>query len=204
MTHPLIEWGVATVTIGGESTSGDLYLVKLLPHGALIAALDGIGHGPEAEAVAKSAVNVLDAHPQDDVIQLLRRCHEALRGTRGVVMSVASLNGLGGSMTWLGVGNVEGLVVRADPNCKPMRESLLLRSGVVGSQLPPLHGSILSLGEGDTIILATDGIRVDFAEGVDARRAPPQIAAEILSRHAKGNDDALVLVARYLGETEEP
>ena len=32
---------------------------------------------------------------------------------------------------------------------------------------------------------------------------PKQIAEKILSRHFKGNDDALVLVARYLGKRHE-
>ena len=76
---------------------------------------------------------------------------------------------------------------------------LLLRAGVVGFQLPSLDVEILPVSAGDTLIFATDGIQSDFARGL-ARSFPPQKAAEkILARYGKATDDALVLVARYLG-----
>ena len=54
-------------------------------------------------------------------------------------MSLASFNALDGAMTWLGVGNVTGLLLRADAGAERKRESLLLRGGVVGYRLPPLR-----------------------------------------------------------------
>ena len=80
-------------------------------------------------------------------------------------------------------------------------ETLLLRSGVVGSHLPPLSASVHAVNPGDMLILATDGIRPGFAEEL-LPLVPPQPAADrILSRYARGTDDALVLVARYRGGT---
>jgi hypothetical protein len=49
------------------------------------------------------------------------------------------------------------------------------------------------------LILATDGIRSGFAEDVSLSDPPQRIAEQILARRATGMDDALVLVARYLG-----
>jgi len=200
MTRPLMEWGVAKVTLGGQTTSGDSYLVKEFPGGLLIAALDGLGHGDDAAAAAQKATHILEAHTQESVIALLKRCHEALRDSRGAVMSLVSVNGLDESMTWAGVGNVEGLLLRARPGTRRQQESLLLRPGVLGIQLPAWQASILPLAEGDTIILATDGIQPDFGREVKVNQAPQQIATRILSQFAKGNDDALVLVARYVGQ----
>ena len=48
-------------------------------------------------------------------------------------------------------------------------------------------------------ILATDGIRSDFAGGIRRSDPPERIARAILSGHRKETDDALVLVVRYLG-----
>ena len=48
-------------------------------------------------------------------------------------------------MTWLGVGNVDGFLLRADNQTKPAHESLFLRGGVVGYQLPSLRPSTLLL-----------------------------------------------------------
>jgi hypothetical protein len=196
---PLIEWGVAAQPLEGEAESGDLHVVQRFPKGVLVAAVDGLGHGPEAAAATRSAVAILKDYAHEPVISLLRRCHERLIRTRGVVMSLASFNALDNTMTWLGVGNVEGALLRADAKASPARESILLRGGVVGCQLPALHTATLPVTRGDVLILATDGIRGGFVEEVTLSDPPQQIAEHILARRATGMDDALVLVARYLG-----
>jgi hypothetical protein len=196
---PLIEWGVAAQPLEGEAESGDLHVVQPYPKGVLVAAVDGLGHGPEAAAAARSAVLTLEGYAHEPVISLIKRCHERLIRTRGVVMSLASFNALDNTMTWLGVGNVEGLLLRADAAASPPRENVLLRGGVVGYQLPALRASILPVTRGDVLILATDGIRGGFVEDVTLSDPPQQIAEHILARRAGGTDDALVLVARYLG-----
>ncbi len=56
---PLIEWGVAAQPLEGEAESGDLHVVQRFPKGVLVAAVDGLGHGPEAAAAARSAVATL-------------------------------------------------------------------------------------------------------------------------------------------------
>jgi len=196
---PLIEWGVAAQPLEGEAESGDLHVVQRFPKGVLVAAVDGLGHGLEAAAAARSAVVTLAEYAHEPVISLVKRCHERLIRTRGAVMSLASFNALDSTMTWLGVGNVEGLLLRADAAADPPRENVLLRGGVVGYQLPSLHASILPVTRGDVLILATDGIRSGFVEDVTLSDPPQRIAEQILARRATGTDDALVLVARYLG-----
>jgi phosphoserine phosphatase RsbX len=195
----LVACAVAAQAMPGEVESGDACTVTPFPGGVLVAVVDGLGHGPEAAQVAAAAVAALEAHAGEPPIELLRRCHESLRETRGAVVSLASLLSRDGTLTWLAVGNVEGVLLRADPAAHPPRASLVLRGGVVGYHLPPLRAFSLALARGDTLIFATDGLRSRFAEGVDASDTPQQIADGILARHGKGTDDALVLVARYLG-----
>jgi serine phosphatase RsbU (regulator of sigma subunit) len=190
--------GIAAAPRAGEVTSGDLSMVLLTPEGALVGVVDGLGHGEEAAACAKLAVSILESCRSESIMSLVRRCHEELRGTRGVVLSLASIDAVEGVMTWLGVGNVEGVLLRADPRTRPPIEWLLLRGGVVGGELPPLSGAVVSIFPGDTLILATDGIESGFAVGLTPRTAPQLLANRILRRHAKKTDDALVLVARYL------
>src|SRR6266516_4269653 len=110
---PGIDWGVATRALAGETESGDLHLVKRVGRGTLVAAVDGLGHGAEAAAAARAAVAALDRYAEESLPPLVRRCHEALAGSRGVVMSLAYLGGVQPSLTWLGVGNVEGVVLYA-------------------------------------------------------------------------------------------
>jgi phosphoserine phosphatase RsbX len=192
-----IEWGVASRALPGQPISGDLNVVKPFHDGVLVAALDGVGHGGEAATAARVAGAILEAHAAEPVTMLVRRCHEALRATRGVAMSVASFNVSRGLVTWLGVGNVEGVLLRRSfPRAQA--EALLLRAGVVGLQLPSLEVEVLPVSPGDTLIFATDGIHNDFARGLVLDCEPQKVAERILARHAKATDDALVLVSRYL------
>lgn len=225
LTRP-IHWGAATFTLQGQPESGDRYTVAPFDTGVLVAAIDGLGHGEEAAQAAELAVQVLEADPDQSVITLVSRCHERLRSTRGVVLSLASFNSLNETVTWLGVGNVEGRLMRAALDAmprdrrqaerrareqpvtterrwaerrRPRSEFLLLRAGVVGSHLPPLYAALLPLGLADTLLLATDGVALPGGEEADANEQPQALAERILSQHKKGTDDALVLVARWVG-----
>ena len=196
----LIDWGVATLTLPGERESGDLHLVKPVRAGVLVSVVDGLGHGAEAAAAARAAVAALNRHAQESVLPLLQRCHQALAGTRGAVVSVALFDRADGSMTWLGVGNVEGVLLYADAGERRGRERLVTRGGIVGSELPPLRAEVLAVAPGDTLILATDGIQSGFADDLAVEAPPQQLADQILTRSGKRTDDALVLVARYVGD----
>jgi negative regulator of sigma-B (phosphoserine phosphatase) len=194
---PFLEWGIAGRPISGETESGDQYVVHSWPGGALLAVIDGLGHGPAAALAANEAVAILQAHAQEPLVLLVSRCHEALRRTNGAVMTLAAFQASDNSLTWLGVGNVEGLLIRADALARPSRDDVLQRGGVVGYQLPPLRTSALVVGEGDILIFATDGVRGRFADRLDLERPPQEVAIDVLDSHAKPNDDALVLVARF-------
>ncbi len=199
ISRPLVTWGVASRPQPGREISGDLHLVKPLANGVLLAALDGIGHGDEAAAAARAAVEVLEQRPASPLRLLVGFCHTALTRTRGVVMTLAFLDPLASTLTWLGVGNVEALLVRADPAAKPGAERVLLRSGLVGFQLPKLRESVVPICAGDLLIFATDGIGPGFSRGWERRTPSQEIADHIMERHFRGTDDALVLVVRYLG-----
>ena len=194
----LIEAGVAEAAMPGEEESGDLHLIAPHPGGVLVAAIDGLGHGGEAAKAARTARSTLEEDPGGDLTDLCVRAHSALARSRGVVMSLARFTP-GGSLTWLGVGNVEGTLVRADERPVRRADSILLLGGVVGFQLPKLRPSRTAVEPGDLLILATDGIAAGYISELDPSAGPKALADRILARYGKGGDDALVVVARYLG-----
>lgn len=201
MTSPasqLLDWGWAGAPLEGPE-SGDLHVVVSHAHGALVAVIDALGHGPDAAAVAREVSALLCAAPTLPLDDLVRHCHEGLRTTRGAVMSVALFDPQQATVDWCGVGNVEGVLFRADSTLSRPREALSTRGGVIGYRLPPLKVTRLPIARGDVLVLATDGIDVDFPNAVDVQRAGQEIADGIFVRHAKTTDDALVLAARYLG-----
>ncbi len=197
--QPILDWGVSGCAISSESESGDAHFVASFPQGALVAVVDGLGHGPEAAEAAAKAIEVMRHCAQEPVTEIILRCHEELRKTRGAVISLASFHAGMSTMTWLGVGNVEGFLFRPGQSGSGARESLLLRGGVVGYQLPPLRSVSLPVSSGDTLMFATDGISSGFGDRLPLDRSPQEVASDILRRHGKKTDDALILVARYLG-----
>jgi phosphoserine phosphatase RsbX len=199
VTDPVLEYGLAKFTLPGEGQSGDGHVVCRNQNGILVAAVDGIGHGEEAADAAKTATSILMNGVNEPIISLVEQCHEVLRSTRGVVMSLASLDLQHGMMTWLGVGNVPGVLMRATAKKGCVQEMLLLRAGVIGSQLPPLQVAVLPIGRGDILFFATDGIRGSFVESLSARENPQRAANRILENYRTWNDDALVLVVRPAG-----
>ncbi len=200
MTSPsLVDWCSASRVYPGQVESGDRPVYAPYATGVLLGVVDGLGHGEEAAAVARTAVETLERHRTEPVSSLVVRCHSALEGTRGVVMSLAAFSAREPTLSWIGVGNVEAVLLRADAAANPSFETLLLRGGVVGYQLPLLDAAIIPVSPGDTLILATDGVRSDFVSSLARGTPSRQLADLILDHHGREDDDALVLVARFLG-----
>jgi negative regulator of sigma-B (phosphoserine phosphatase) len=195
-----IAWGVSSRAFGAAAESGDLHVVVPCAQTVLVAAIDGLGHGREAALAARAAAAVLEQYGDEPLTELMYRCHEELRRTRGAVLSLASFDPRASTMTWLGIGNVEGVLFRADTSPGRRKDSLILRGGVVGYQIPPLRPAELQLGSGDLLVFATDGISTSFAACAPVELDSQEIADAILARHGKATDDAMVVVVRYLAQ----
>jgi hypothetical protein len=187
----LVATGIACAPLAGQTSSGDRGLVVAFPGGALVAAIDGLGHGHEASLAAGEAELVLQDDPAAPVDELVQRCHHRLRSTRGAVMTLASVTA--GTISWIGIGNVEGILVKPGG-----LEAVPMRGGIVGYSLPALVARTVTVGKGDTLVLATDGVRHGFRAEVDARE-PQTIADAMLAKYGKSSDDACVVIARYIG-----
>ena len=187
----LVSTGIACAPLAGQASSGDRGLVFEFAGGTLLAAIDGLGHGHEASLAAGEAELVLHDDPGAPVDELVQRCHNRLRSTRGAVMTLASVTP--GTVSWIGIGNVEGILVKPSG-----LEAVPLRGGIVGYSMPALVARSVTIAKGDTLVLATDGIRHGFRAEVDARE-PQAIADAVLAKYGKGSDDACVVIARYIG-----
>lgn len=197
--HDVLAWAVAEAPFPNEPESGDRYVIQPSADGILLAAVDGAGHGAEAAAAARIATTTLQAHAAESPIALLLRCHDELKGTRGVVMTIAFIHHRDRTLTWSGVGNVEALLFHDRGGQRSQPDRAVPRSGMLGFRLPAMRAEVLPLQTDDTLIIVTDGIRPGFEEGLVLGDDPQVIANGILTKHHSGGDDALVLVARYLG-----
>jgi phosphoserine phosphatase RsbX len=195
----------AAMTKEGEAVSGDRACIGYSDAGVLVGVVDGLGHGVDAsEAAQRAGVVLEDEATGMHVTDVLQRCHMALRGTRGAVIAVAAFPADATDMDWLAVGNIEGVLVRGGAASRPRsgREMIVQRPGIVGHHLPPLRSATLPVQAGDTLVFATDGVRREVAQAVSSRGRGGRSglqggAAELLKEFATGNDDSLLLTARY-------
>lgn len=192
-----LEWSVARYPKKGEEISGDLSFVKEVKDKVLLAAIDGLGHGEKALNASEKAVHSLKEFSNESLISLVKTCHENLKSTRGVVMSVAVLNSVENTLTWLGVGNVEGMLLRGNDNKFDKTDTILSCRGILGYKLPLLKASMVSITPGDILIFTTDGVRYGFEKNINANMSPDTIVKYIASNYRNTSDDALILAARY-------
>lgn len=180
----------------GEDYCGDRYLVKEAGDKVLTAAIDGVGHGEKAGNVAQRALRSLESFKGEPLIPLVEQCHKALRNTRGVVMSLALFDTAAHTMSWISVGNVDGVLIKAGG--EENNKNIVLRGGIVGYKLPSLRTSVLPVSPGDLLILTTDGVKGEYIDSVFHEKTTGEIVNYISSNFFKPLDDALVFTARYM------
>ncbi|MEA2178831.1 MAG: phosphoserine phosphatase RsbX, partial [Solirubrobacteraceae bacterium] len=77
MSSAPVEIAVASAPLHGETESGDAAVVLDAPGGTLVAAIDGLGHGPSAAIAARAVSDALQAAPGEPLQLLVQRCHRA-------------------------------------------------------------------------------------------------------------------------------
>jgi phosphoserine phosphatase RsbX len=192
-----LERGMAAVAHEGEQRSGDVAVFAPSARGGLVAAIDGLGHGDAAADAAEAAAAILREHPDDPPQDVLARCHQALRRTRGAVMTLAWFDVEARRLQWTGVGNVEARLVRA--SAAERFASPVILGGVVGYNLPQVRLGTVELELDDAVVMATDGVRADYSMSLAPGVPAQELAERVLARHGRGTDDALAVAVRYLG-----
>jgi phosphoserine phosphatase RsbX len=189
-----LNWSGVVTPHPDETVCGDAFIVRQTENGAFLCLIDGLGHGREAYLATNRACSVINDFQNENILLLIAQCHEELKNTRGVVMSVVFVSRSDNTIEWAGIGNVEGVLLKGNNH-----EWLPLRGGIVGCRLPSLRSSTLAIQPNDMIVMYTDGITHSTMAKMIERQPCDQLAYSIMSSQAKGTDDAAVLVARYKG-----
>ncbi|GJO94893.1 stage II sporulation protein E [Mycobacterium marinum] len=196
-----IEWATAGRPRPGEHALGDQPIaVETEDDSALFGVMDGLGHGPAAESAALRAVEVVKNARDERLEVLIQLCHRVLTGSRGVAMTLARIDLPSGKLVWTGVGNVSANLVAKAVSGVQVRSSVRLTPGIVGYRIPEITpAKMVPMRAGDLLVIASDGVAEDYLDHIDFAASAPVIAEQILVKHAKENDDALVLAARHRG-----
>jgi phosphoserine phosphatase RsbX len=196
-----IEWASARRPRPGEAVCGDFPIaVDVGGSAALFGVADGLGHGTAAETAALRAADVVNRCNAEPLDVLLQLCHRGLADTRGAAITLSRIDFETRTLSWIGIGNVTADLVTKGPGGVQIRASALLSGGIVGYRIPhALATHQVSIGPGDLLVIATDGILEDHVAGIDFAAPAMVIAEHILNVYSRESDDALVLTARYRG-----
>ena len=160
----------------------------------LVAVIDGLGAGEGAAEASGKAVACIRDHLDEPLAVLVARCHRALRGTRGAVMTLMRIDLAARQVSFVGVGNV-GVRSRSAANAQPISGN-----GIVGFRLPTLREFSYNYTPGDLFVLFTDGVSHHFTlddralSPIDFRGDPQGLADAIAARYGKPEDDVTVVV----------
>jgi len=172
----------------GERDNGDRPFHRQDAEGRhVIAVIDGLGHGPEAQAASLVALRYLTEVALDKPFEeLMFELDKAMHGTRGAAGAICISSGF--ELVACSVGNVELRSVRADI-------PLIPSAGILGRRVRKFRICRATLQSACRLVIFSDGLTnptsIPEYQGVS-----PQLACDgILQRHRRTYDDATVLIA---------
>ena len=172
----------------GEVQNGDAVLIRQNEHKqAMLAVIDGLGHGPDAAKASHAAIEQLSLMPiATPVLEAMQAMHQALRHTRGAAATLCVINGF--QLEVCAVGNVQLM-------CTNVVVPLVLSAGVLGHQVAKFRVSASLIKPGARIALLSDGISTRFRLEDMKAHAPAEACHFIMNRYRRKEDDATVLIA---------
>jgi negative regulator of sigma-B (phosphoserine phosphatase) len=182
---------VSTRPFPGLTANGDAWAVINTPNGYRVAVIDGAGHGPEAAKASQAARLSLEASAQLPLVEGLKRCHTALHGTRGAVLSVLHVSD-DGAMEFAGVGNVEGRIYH-DGSHTPLPPA----RGLLGMVIPTVRPYVLHVTQPWVAVMFTDGVSQRFMPvkpPTEITGDPQAYVDEIIATWGRLTDDATVVL----------
>jgi phosphoserine phosphatase RsbX len=187
-----MDYGAVNRSKPGNEVSGDAYFVHRDQDSTLVSLIDGLGAGQAAHTAAECAKACLAQHTAMTLTEILERCHQALRGTRGAVMMVMRVSHAQGTVSFAGIGNI-GVKVLSEAPIKPIS-----RNGIVGYRMSSVREFSYPYTKGDVFILHSDGISMRFTVDEswvrDPSTDPQQVAQEIADNFGKDDDMTVVVV----------
>jgi serine/threonine protein phosphatase PrpC len=179
----------------GERVCGDDFAVVHRDRAWVLAVIDGLGHGPQAQEAARAAREVIERSPALPLEQMVADVGRALKASRGACLGLAQVDLERWRLRCVIVGNVE-IVGMGREALRPLPSP-----GIVGREIRKLRVFESALAPGDRLFLYSDGIsrRVELARY--RHLAAQQAADAVVEDFGESHDDATCLVADLPHET---
>jgi len=186
------EVGAVAVPKPREDVCGDSWWAAEHDRVCTVAVVDGLGHGPMAFDASRRAIDVVRLNPGWSPGRLVEAAHEALRGSRGAAIGVARVAPEAGTVTFAGVGNIEGALVWPGGN-----KRLVSHNGTLGHEIAHIQ-EFVDRWRGDALlVMHSDGLgmhwNLDRYPGL-LMKDPSLVAGVLYRDFNRGYDDTTVVV----------
>lgn len=189
------DYGAAQVPKPGQEVCGDSFGVASGHGRRTFLVADGLGHGPEAARASRSAVNVLQRHPDLPPGEMMSAVHAALRPTRGAAVAIAEIDDARGTVLFTGLGNISAAVHQPGGSSR----SMVSINGTAGMEARHIREFTYPWPAGSLLIMYSDGIGTHWSLAdypALASHDPALIAGVLFRDHGRRTDDATILVAK--------
>jgi anti-sigma regulatory factor (Ser/Thr protein kinase) len=189
--------GVISQEKAGEPVCGDAWSVSQGRGRVVVFVVDGLGHGPDAAAASRAALEAVQKNLHRDAPNLMEAVHGALRPTRGAAAAVALLQPESELCSFCGIGNIAASIRSAGAS-----RSMVSHNGILGHQVRKMQEFQYPFPKGALLIMHSDGIAThwDLAAypGIESRH-PALVSAALFRDHSRLRDDLTVLALRNEG-----
>ena len=186
--------GAASRSKPGESLNGDAFVVTHInSHISIAAVIDGLGHGKEAHLASQLAREQIIQKSDLPLPALMNHIHQSIKGTRGAVIGLMSINTKSHKIIFTGIGNIESFLIHEDT-----KKTMLSFGGIMGHNMRTPRTFEFDFHAGDSICMYSDGITSRWkSEDLNWEQSPQQNAELIINKYSRSNDDATVLIIRH-------
>lgn len=196
LDSPHLQVGGLSVPYPGETRCGDGWASACEAGRTVVMVADGLGHGPAAAEASHGAIEQFRKVTNEAPDEILDAVHQAIRGTRGAAVAVAEIRSQAGEVRFAGVGNISGVIMRAEGN-----SHMVSHHGTVGHQVRKIQTFSYPWTRDSLMVLHSDGLqsqwKLDRYPGLSLRH-PTLIAGTLYRDFKRGRDDTTVVVAREL------
>jgi anti-sigma regulatory factor (Ser/Thr protein kinase) len=183
----------------GEGISGDDAVFAQTESGFFAAVSDGLGHGPEARAASYRSIEILCRQPSAGLNQILLDMDRELNGTRGCAISVARYTKQTRQLECASLGDVHSHVYRLRDAHFFAATPFVIGAGQLPRERIRIETAVIE--PGSVLVIFSDGLksRTSLKGQLDVLRQPTiGIAQHLIEHDSRPDDDATVLVARFL------
>lgn len=185
--------GVISVALEGEIDCGDAWSVEHSDAGTAIMVVDGLGHGTFASEAAQAGIGAFQAAPFSTPQEIITRAHGAMSKSRGGAAACALIKDQ--RVSYCGIGNISASLVSPGKS-----QGLVSHNGTMGLGVPRrVQQFEYACQPGALLVMHSDGVsaRWDLKNRVDLLQCHPAVIAGVIYRdHARGRDDATIIVVK--------